>query len=280
MITMFNNDVTCFENTFSYPDSKELNMYYCGKRINTPAHSYGPEIRKHYLIVYIKEGCATLLSHKNKLRLTAGNIFVMFPNKEVHYVVDKNVNWSISWIGVHGTLIDKLIEQSGLSPERPICNVKSVKYDIESILEAIYQLSFSKVTADKINVISMLYNFFSILISNNSKGSPVNYVEEALSIIEYNYEKDITIENIAERLSVNKNYLSRLFRTKKNFTLKEYLIHKRIERAKELLQNTNASILQVSNSVGYDDQLYFSRIFKKKVGMSPTEYKKDFNNIQ
>ena len=54
---------------------------------------------------------------------------------------------------------------------------------------------------------------------------------------------------------------------------KQYLLNKRLTRAKELLKETNASVFEIANSVGYDDQLYFSRIFKKHIGISPTEYK-------
>lgn len=55
---------------------------------------------------------------------------------------------------------------------------------------------------------------------------------------------------------------------------KKYILHKRIERAKELLCVTDAGIFEISNSVGYEDQFYFCRIFKKMTNLSPSEYRK------
>ena len=272
---MFKNDPTCFENTFSFPYSRELNMYYCGKRISTYNHSYGPEIRRHFLLVYVKEGQATLLSHKDKPRLSAGDLFVMFPNEEIHYVVDEDTPWTISWVGLYGDLVSDFLSSAGITPETPIKSVKNIKHAISSIFEGIYQLSFSIKQFDKLSVISLLYQFFSVLLSDNAAKSSIDYVEEAARLIDYNYNKNITVESIADRLFINKSYLCRVFKAKKGITPKEYLITKRLDRASYLLKNSSVSVNTVAASVGIDDPLYFSRIFKKYTGLSPSQYRQE-----
>ena len=270
---MFKNDPTCFENTFSFPPSRELNMYYCGKRIMTPNHSYGPEVRRHFLVVYIKEGQATLLSHKEKLRLIGGSLFVMFPNEEIHYVVDKNSLWTISWVGLYGNMVYDLFKSMGITHENPVKSVKNIGHALSSIFEEIYQLSLSRELFDKLSVISLLYQFFSVLASDNTAKTSVDYVEETARLIDYNYDKNITVEDIAERLFINKSYLSRLFKSKKGITPKEYLIKKRLDRAADLLKNSTVSVNTIAISVGLSDPLYFSRIFKKYTGLSPSQYR-------
>ena len=270
---MPDRDTTCFENTFSFPHSQELNMYYCGKRISSLNHSYGPEIRRHFLVVFVKEGQATLLSHKDTPRLSEGDLFVMFPNEEIHYVVDKGCPWSISWVGLYGSLVYDLFSEVGITPQNPIINVESVRDNIADIFEEIYKLSFSANQFDKLSVISLLYKFFSTLTSNSALKSQIDYVKEAARLIEYNYDKNISIENIAERLFINKSYLCRLFKAEKGLTPKEYLIKKRINRAVYLLKNSDASINTIALSIGFSDPLYFSRIFKKHLGVSPSLYR-------
>ena len=272
---MFKNDPTCFENTFSYSGSRELNMYYCGKRLSSLNHSYGPEVRRHFLVVYIKEGSATLLSHKGQPRLTAGSLFVMFPNEEIHYVVDKGSPWTISWVGLYGSAVYDLFASAGITPESPIKNVKNIGHALSSIFEGIYQLSFSIKQFDKLSVISLLYQFFSVLLSDNAAKASIDYVEEAARLISYNYDKNITVESIAERLFINKSYLSRLFKSQKGITPKEYLIKKRLDRAADLLKNSSVSVNTIAASVGIDDPLYFSRIFKKYTGLSPSQYRQE-----
>ncbi len=101
----------------------------------------------------------------------------------------------------------------------------------------------------------------------------INAIKTALRIIDYNYSSPITIEQIAKRVSLNPSYFSRIFTEQVGIPPKQYVLNKRLERAKELLKETNASVFEIANSVGYDDQMYFSRIFKKHIGVSPIEYK-------
>ncbi len=272
---MFKNDTTCFENTFSYSGSRELNMYYCGKRLSSLNHSYGPEVRRHFLVVYIKEGSATLLSHKGKPRLNAGNLFVMFPNEEIHYVVDEGSPWTISWVGIYGDAVYNLFSDAGITPENPIKDVKNIGHALSSIFEGIYQLSFSIKQFDKLSIVSLLYQFFSVLISDNTSKPSIDYVQEAARLIDYNFDKNITVENIADRLFINKSYLCRMFKSQKGITPKEYLIKKRLDRASFLLKNSSVSVNTIALSVGLSDPLYFSRIFKKYTGISPSQYRQE-----
>lgn len=272
---MFNNDETCFENIFSYPEPKDLNMYYCGKRIKTPNHSYGPEVREHFLIVYIKEGTGTLLSSREKIPLVPGSILVMFPNEKIHYIVEKKSLWSISWVGIYGNLVYGFFDKLGITPEKPVFRPENPGR-IESIFEEIYNNSFSDTPDDRLKMIGLLYEFFFCIMSEGRIKTNKNYINEILNIIEYNYDKNISIESLAKSVFVNPSYLSRIFKEEKGITLKEYIINKKIERVKELLINDRVSIKMAANSVGITDSLYFSRIFKKKTGMSPSEYRMRF----
>lgn len=265
------DDPTYFENTFSYTNSDELNMYYCGKRIKTPNHSYGPEIRTYFLIVLIKEGSGTLLSSPEKIPLTPGHIFVMFPNEKIHYTVDKNSVWTISWIGVYGKFVYDLFEKIGITPENPILKVPDFE-KTANIFNELYDYSFSDKLNDKIRIISLLYRLFSEFIPDDDSKYKIDYVREATNIIDYNYDKNITVEEIAKKLYINPCYLSRLFKSKKNISVKQYISEKRINRAKEMLKSSNVPINIVASSVGIYDSLYFSRLFKKHTGFSPSQY--------
>jgi len=78
---------------------------------------------------------------------------------------------------------------------------------------------------------------------------------------------------------LNPSILTKKFNTQIGISPKQYILNKRLEYAKELLVNTNASIFEIANSVGFPDQLYFSRIFKIKEKISPSEYRKNFCSI-
>ncbi|MGI2030833.1 response regulator transcription factor [Rhizobium panacihumi] len=101
-------------------------------------------------------------------------------------------------------------------------------------------------------------------------------IETVLHFIERNLAKGVTLEDAAEFAHVSPCYLSRLFRKEMNMTFISYLKEQRIERAKDLLQNSDLPITNVSLDLSYADANYFCKAFKKEVGISPSEYRRRF----
>ncbi len=99
-------------------------------------------------------------------------------------------------------------------------------------------------------------------------------VNEALEYVEHHYTERLMISDIAERLHLNSSYFGNLFKKATGISFTGYLTGKKLEKSEELLKNMDYSISEVSDMVGYEDNLYFSKIFKKHKGISPSEYRK------
>jgi two-component system response regulator YesN len=84
----------------------------------------------------------------------------------------------------------------------------------------------------------------------------------------------LTLEEVAEHVGLSPYYFSKLFKDRFGVTFIDYLTEVRIERAKEEMRDPNKSLKEVCFLVGYNDPNYFSRVFKKQTGLSPTEYRK------
>lgn len=101
-----------------------------------------------------------------------------------------------------------------------------------------------------------------------------NYIiKKTMEYIKNHYTQNIKHQLIAEYVHVNKSYLSRLFHKETGETLTDAINRIRVEKAKELLANTNIKTYEVASMVGIEDPAYFSVLFKKMTGLSPTEYK-------
>ncbi|MGM0878026.1 MAG: response regulator transcription factor [Bacillota bacterium] len=100
-----------------------------------------------------------------------------------------------------------------------------------------------------------------------------NSIQEIESFIRKNYEKDITLQDIADRFYLSREYISRKFKQDYNETITNYLTTIRVEKAKELLENPHLKIYEISFKVGYQNEKYFSKVFKKMVGLTPNEYR-------
>jgi two-component system response regulator YesN len=94
-----------------------------------------------------------------------------------------------------------------------------------------------------------------------------------LNYIEKNIHRPIALEEAAEYVHLSSYYLSKLFKKELNINFIQYVTERRMERAKELLENTDAPILNIALDLSYHEPNYFSKVFKKVVGMTPTEYR-------
>ena len=122
------------------------------------------------------------------------------------------------------------------------------------------------------NIAAMLtqYILFKNMITNRQN----NIINCAVMYISANINKDLSIAKICEELSVSKNALYRAFNKYMNCTVGEYIGLKRIELAKTLVLNSDKDLQSIAEEVGFSDYAYFSKVFKKLVGISPLKYKK------
>ncbi len=122
----------------------------------------------------------------------------------------------------------------------------------------------------------MLLHFEKILdyIRNTRVLKAKKIIETAKQYIDENYNRELTLSKVADIVHMSPNYFSSLFSSEAGESFLEYVIQRRIEKAKILLGEKDAKAWEVGEKVGYGNPYYFSRIFKKYTGVSPMEYKK------
>jgi YesN/AraC family two-component response regulator len=99
-------------------------------------------------------------------------------------------------------------------------------------------------------------------------------IKRALAFIDDHYKENIRLKYIADKVSLSSYYFSRLFKKEVGVNLSQYILHKRLEVAKRMLEETEQSIVDISAFVGFQEHNYFGKIFKKFTGATPTEYRK------
>ncbi|AOZ93456.1 response regulator [Paenibacillus crassostreae] len=100
-------------------------------------------------------------------------------------------------------------------------------------------------------------------------------VEKAQNYIVNNYHKDLGIEELSELVGLSASHFCMIFKQISGFTFLEYLTKCRLEKAKYILKNTNVKVYQIAPLVGYQDPKYFTQVFKKAIGKTPTEYREE-----
>ena len=99
-------------------------------------------------------------------------------------------------------------------------------------------------------------------------------VRQVIDYIESNYDKPIKLSDVASEVHLNPVYLSNMFKKETGENFSDFLINYRMGLAKDMLQNTKMNINEIADSVGYSNARHFSKMFKKVVGIRPTEYRK------
>ena len=111
-------------------------------------------------------------------------------------------------------------------------------------------------------------------VINVKKAEENPIIKKVCDYVDKNISQDISLEQAADMAGVSSFYLSKLFKEEKGETFINFISDKRLEKARQLLAETELSIKEITAEVGYNDQNYFSRIFKTKYGLSPKEYRK------
>ena len=131
---------------------------------------------------------------------------------------------------------------------------------------------------DEAAMVGYLYLFIAALMRETSESRPHStssssqYVLNAIKYIQFNYSHDISIDDVAKSVGVSRSHLYRVFMLNVGKSPIDYLTEYRINEACKLLRAGHLSIAEVAVSVGFFDQFYFSRVFKRAKGVPPSKY--------
>ncbi|MGG3468613.1 response regulator [Neobacillus pocheonensis] len=105
-----------------------------------------------------------------------------------------------------------------------------------------------------------------------------NIIYEIEKYLQANFDRDVKLQEISEHFYISREYISRKFKQEFNVNISDYVVKIRIEKAKSLLKNSQLKIYEIANMIGYQDDKYFRKVFKKVVGVTPNEYRAEYVN--
>lgn len=253
--------------------AESLFVQNAGYRKCSPEEGWGPGVRTYFRLQHVVRGQGVLLCGQRRYPLRAGDTFLAYPNTVVHYCAGKREPWEYLWVGFGGRDAERILEQTGLSPGEPVLWGMEGE-EVPRLMERICGCGGGEPWRE-LEAAAGLHSLLSHLVRRASVWEEPDCAQQAAEYIVTHYEEPITVEGLAERLSVSHSSLYRRFIKRYQMSPKRFLLEYRIRRACALLADTACSVQEVATSVGFEDPFYFSRVFKEINGVSPRQYAAD-----
>lgn len=241
-----------------------------------PTHR--PRGRLDYQILYIAAGKVHFYFHGKEEIVPAGNMVLYRPKEEQRYYYYGADHTEVYWIHFTGNNVKNILRQYGIIDDVHVIHTgTSLEYK-RLFLLMIQELKLHKADYEEMLVIylrELLIQLHRLIISKPRGKSLflMNEIDAAVQYFHANYQKAISIEEYAASHNMSTSWFIRNFKEYTNVTPAQYILSLRISNARTLLETTSYNVSEISNIIGYDNPLYFSRIFKKQCGMSPSEFR-------
>ncbi len=243
--------------------------------------------RDDYLLHLVLGGSGRFTVNGKTYTPQKGDAFLIYPQTPFVYQSDDKDPWQYVWVHFDGTECEELCRAMGFSREHPIGTFGDLEH-LHGLHQKTEQIPFDDF-AWQIEHKIRLYAFFKGMIENRrlSSDRPTEvtkrrvYFNKAVDyIMNHLEEESLSAECVAAQIPICRKYLLTLFREFCQTTTNDFIMSKRVEQAKRLLQYTAFTVGEVAAACGYKDILTFSRMFKKRVGVSPRTYRQQKNSGQ
>ena len=247
------------------------------------SYLFSPEkgrIFNEYQLVYITKGSGWFSSQSvsKKQKVTAGTMILLFPDEWHSYEPDTSTGWSEYWVGFRGQHIDNRIRNGFFSKQEPLYHI-GVSSSIVDYYENIIRIAQQEKAGCQPMISSLVLSILGTVYYKNKNGQNTNVyivdkINEARDIIKSNIENTLSQEEIAKRLGLGYSWYRRMFKEYTGVSPAQYQLQQKIMRSKELLTTTEQNISEIAYTLHFENVCQFSTFFKKKEGITPSEFRK------
>lgn len=238
-------------------------------------------ILNEYQINYITAGSGIFENKYGTFPVRPGSLFVIFPGEWHRFRPVRKSGWSENYVGFNGKIAAELLKHPLFSPEQPVI-YPGIREELIDTYLKIFDLVEEEQPGFQQIASGMVVKLLGYIISfEKQKGFSgkriVKIIEEIRFQMRKNIEKEINVAEFAKEHHVGYSYFRKMFRKFTGVSPGQYHLQLKVMRARELLISTDRSIKEISYELGFQSIYYFSNLFKKKEGLSPSQFRKKNN---
>jgi AraC-like DNA-binding protein len=229
-----------------------------------------------FVLVYITKGKGKFESKSGGTsKIGAGDLFILFPGEWHRYRPASDTGWDEYWVEFDGEQARRIMEHPGFSKKQPVIHLGHHEEILKLYLEITECIERSPMEFEHIIAAQTSQIVARVLAAIQKKqGTTDKAIHRACCRILEQSEQAIDFEALAGELGMSLSGFRKRFQQGTGLPPGQYQQQIRLNKAGELLRQTNLSIGTIAEQLGFDNIYYFSRLFKKKTGLSPTEFRK------
>lgn len=260
------------------PDNHFFSIYFCGSEDCRPGHSYGPAVRPHYLLHFIRSGKGKFYHKDQVYSLQSGNAFLISPLESTFYQADEADPWFYTWIGFDGPAVETLLSATCFG-DSCVFDKKMQPQELQHFLMLLEKLMETWQESGSASF-TLLGQFMELLEFTRTtpraqlSEDAASYLKKAKAYMDTNYSYPIKITDVAQFVGIDRTYLYRLFMETEQISPKQYLLRLRMRTAAKLLCSTSYSITEIAFYCGFNDSAAFCNQFKEHIGETPGHFRR------
>ena len=238
----------------------------------------GRTLSEHQL-VYITRGSGEFEAEAcGRKQITAGHIFLLFPGVWHRYRPSATTGWDEYWIEIQGRGVSGLLADYGFSKAEPVLNVGVVESILHEFRQIAEELHGEKVAYQQVitaRTVQIMANTYAAVRRKEFEGTDIQRViEQAKRLLCEQVQLSVNVEQLASSLHVGYSWFRRIFRQYVGMPPAQYQLQVRLNKACALLRQSTLPVGIIAEQAGFRSSYYLARVFKKKFGQSPTEFRR------
>ena len=231
-----------------------------------------------FALLYISGGGGKLESKPNLATFVqAGDTFLLFPGIWHRYTPNEKTGWHEHWIGFDGETPRRWLRHHFFSPKNPVVRIGAEDAVLATFSRTIHAIRANRPAVQQIlagatdSLMGLFYSAQQAQSAANAQNPDV--IERAITRIQDDFHRDLDMKLLAQELGVGYSWFRHTFTAHTGLSPHQYLLELRLVRARTLLAETELPIKEIALQTGFEDELYFSRLFRQKLNVTPSQWR-------